>query len=534
MIDVNNSKIGKPFPFRVFCQKVIPLAFDESMSYLELLYSLLHYLKETVIPAVNNNADAVTELQNLYNELKSFVDNYFENLDIQEEINSKLDEMASSGQLADLVSQYLQSQAIIGFQTSNDLKNATNLGNNSIAKTLGDLTVNDGKGAFYKVRTRMNSDVPDGYNLISLDNTENLVAEIIPDYFRNNLQSQIDDINEELENQDSIFLGDSYAAGTTYEHGSVEYLTSWCEYLRQLMGLTAGHYYIFAQGNAGFAKIGNNSMNFQMALASHINEIADRNKIKNIFVCAGYNDYTEETSLIHQRIGEFIEYCKQQFPNAQVYLGMIGGNTFDDANGALAREQLITKVLNAYIRCSDFGGVYLSGVELFTHNFYMFNRQGNHPNEGGYQRVATMIYNAWKQGKAEQVEPLIGVDIPGIYGGNMSFQSTMQNYTKIIYMSDYLISGQTINTQGIDKIKLTNAYPNNDLFKSTISDKSIQFPCDLYIVDTNNNHHFVPAKVVVEVDGSIAVQCTFFAVENPVIKDLVIWSTTINVPLLYS
>ena len=105
MIDTNNSKIGNPFPFRVFCQKVIPLAFDESMSYLELLYSLLHYLKETVIPAVNNNADAVTELQNLYNELKSYVDNYFENLDIQTEINNKLDEMATDGTLENIINQ---------------------------------------------------------------------------------------------------------------------------------------------------------------------------------------------------------------------------------------------------------------------------------------------------------------------------------------------------------------------------------------------------------------------------------------------
>ena len=107
MIDVNNSKIGNPFPFRVFCQKVIPLAFDESMSYLELLYSLLHYIKETVIPAVNNNAEAVEELQNLYNELKSYVDNYFENLDVQEEINNKLDDMAESGELAEIIEQFL-------------------------------------------------------------------------------------------------------------------------------------------------------------------------------------------------------------------------------------------------------------------------------------------------------------------------------------------------------------------------------------------------------------------------------------------
>lgn len=254
MIDTNNSKIGNPFPFKVFCQKVIPLAFDESMSYLELLYSLLHYLKEIVIPAVNNNADAVTELQNLYNELKSYVDNYFENLDIQTEINNKLDEMAESGELAEYVSLYLDSQAIIGFNTSNDLANAENLINGSIAKTLGDLTYNDGKGAFYKIRQRINSDNPDGYNLIVLTNTENLIAEIIPNYVTNSLQNQINEINENLENNDTLFMGDSYAAGTTFEHGEVEYLTSWCEYLRRLMGLTTGHYYIFAQGNARIRK----------------------------------------------------------------------------------------------------------------------------------------------------------------------------------------------------------------------------------------------------------------------------------------
>ena len=55
MINVENSKIQNPLPFRVFCQKVIPLAFDESMSYLELLYALLHYLKETYIQKINDS-----------------------------------------------------------------------------------------------------------------------------------------------------------------------------------------------------------------------------------------------------------------------------------------------------------------------------------------------------------------------------------------------------------------------------------------------------------------------------------------------
>ena len=89
--------------FTNYIYKAIPLAFDESMSYYETLCALLSYLKDTIIPTVNNNADAVSELQNLYVELKNYVDNYFTNLDVQQEINNKLDEMASTGELQPLL-----------------------------------------------------------------------------------------------------------------------------------------------------------------------------------------------------------------------------------------------------------------------------------------------------------------------------------------------------------------------------------------------------------------------------------------------
>lgn len=494
---MNNFDFKKIYPFKWFVLENFPFieADFDAITNWQLFCKLGEEINK-IIEKINLTGEQVENLTNAFIELQTFVNNYFENLDIQEEVNNKLDEMAQSGQLADLVSQYLNSQAIIGFNTSNNLAQATNLANNSIARTLGHLSYNDGKGAFYKIRTRQNNDNPDGYNLIVLTNTNNLVAEIIPNFFINDLQNQINSINEELQNQDTIFLGDSYAAGTTFEHGSVQFLTSWCEELRRQMGLTTGHYYIFAQGNAGFAKIGNNSMNFQMTLASRINEITDRNKIKNIIVCAGYNDWNEETSLIHQRIGEFISYCKQQFPNAQVYLGMIAGNSADTQQGALVREHLITRVLNAYTRCTDFGGLYLSGTELFGHNFFMFNEQGNHPNESGYIRVGRMIYNALKQGKAEQVEPLASIELDSIYGNNykVRFQSSMQNYSKIIYMDNYLITNQTINTQGIDAVKIVNANTTNKLFKSTISIKSIQIPCDIYVLDTSNNYYFAPRK----------------------------------------
>ena len=99
----NVEKIKPTGLFTNYIYKAIPLAFDESMSYYETLCGLLSYLKDTVIPALNNNADAIIEVQSLMTQLQDYVDNYFKNLDVQQEINNKLDAMAESGQLTDII-----------------------------------------------------------------------------------------------------------------------------------------------------------------------------------------------------------------------------------------------------------------------------------------------------------------------------------------------------------------------------------------------------------------------------------------------
>ena len=44
---------------------------------------------------------------------------YFDNLDVQEEIDNKLDEMAESGQLADIIAQYIDLTSIFTFNSLN-------------------------------------------------------------------------------------------------------------------------------------------------------------------------------------------------------------------------------------------------------------------------------------------------------------------------------------------------------------------------------------------------------------------------------
>ena len=93
-------------PFRFWCQKVLPLVYDDSLSYYELLCKTVDYLNKTMEDVETLHGD-VTNLHTAYEELQDYVNKYFSTLDVQEEINNKLDEMATSGELNNLIAPLL-------------------------------------------------------------------------------------------------------------------------------------------------------------------------------------------------------------------------------------------------------------------------------------------------------------------------------------------------------------------------------------------------------------------------------------------
>ena len=93
-------------PFRYWCQKVLPLVYDESLSYYELLCKVIDYLNKTMQDVETLHGD-VTNLHVAYEKLQAYVNNYFSTLDVQEEINKKLDEMVTSGELYQYIQKYL-------------------------------------------------------------------------------------------------------------------------------------------------------------------------------------------------------------------------------------------------------------------------------------------------------------------------------------------------------------------------------------------------------------------------------------------
>ena len=153
-------------PFLGFLANNIPAVYDNTMSYYEELTSLIKYLQDVVIPALNADSEAITVISNAMEQLQSYVDHYFENLDVQEEINNKLDEMAENGTLQEIITAYIQSNVTWTFDSVADMKEATNLVAGSYAQTLGFHSLNDGGGATYYIT---NSGTANEMDVIAVD-----------------------------------------------------------------------------------------------------------------------------------------------------------------------------------------------------------------------------------------------------------------------------------------------------------------------------------------------------------------------------
>ena len=139
----NIEKAPNVPPFVQYCAMLIPTVFDDSLSYYEALCALSKWLQDNVITVINNNAtvtDSYIQLTNEYiqltDDLKEYVENYFENLDVQTEINNKLDAMVEDGTLSAIIA------PIVGDQID-QLASSVNASIAEFSKELGEARLNE-------------------------------------------------------------------------------------------------------------------------------------------------------------------------------------------------------------------------------------------------------------------------------------------------------------------------------------------------------------------------------------------------------
>lgn len=115
-MNVNLPIPATPKPFIFWCQKVLPLVYDDSLSYYEVLCKLTTYVNGLRDDVLQLGED-VTELNNLYNDLRELVNYYYEK-GVQDAVNKKLDELAKNGYFEKIISKYVTEFFSLNFATT--------------------------------------------------------------------------------------------------------------------------------------------------------------------------------------------------------------------------------------------------------------------------------------------------------------------------------------------------------------------------------------------------------------------------------
>lgn len=160
---------------------------------------------------VNELVKAVNGMDKIIKEYVDYIDHYFENLDVQEEINNKLDAMAEGGELAEFIAQYANLPCVHAYGTIADMASSTNLVDGSFARAMSKTVAGTGDGFYYSIRTRIESDAPDGENIVAIG--DSLVGVKIPNFTADKFEEYVSDnmINVKYAGAKGDGITDDYA-----------------------------------------------------------------------------------------------------------------------------------------------------------------------------------------------------------------------------------------------------------------------------------------------------------------------------------
>lgn len=121
---MQNLEFLKPFPKFISTIGNLPSSYVASLSYEEQLLWLCDFISEKIIPIVNQNTEITNQIMQLFQKLQEYIEHYFENLDVQEEINNKLDKMAEDGTLDEIINQHIFNNKYDYYKINNTMSNA--------------------------------------------------------------------------------------------------------------------------------------------------------------------------------------------------------------------------------------------------------------------------------------------------------------------------------------------------------------------------------------------------------------------------
>lgn len=174
----NNFEYKRLSPFKLWVCQNFPFIDADFDAITE--WQLFGKISEKMNEIIASQNQVGSEMQNLvqsFNSLYDYVMDYFNHLDVQDEINNKLNEMVEDGTLLNLLSNYTYIQKI--YDTFEDLISDTTIVENQIVKCLGYSDINDGNGGEFIISTTSGIPLNGNFKAMPLDNyKENFYNEI--------------------------------------------------------------------------------------------------------------------------------------------------------------------------------------------------------------------------------------------------------------------------------------------------------------------------------------------------------------------
>lgn len=181
-------------------------------------------------------------------------------------------------------------------------------------------------------------------------------------------------------NRKILFIGDSYLEMYNGTTGVIDKFKTLTGITNVIYALKSGTGFDYTVGGENFNTL--------------LNGVTSDNDVTDIIVLGGYNDQYSNQGNVLTAIGTFCTNAKTKFPNAQVYIGMIGFTL--ETN----KRYPIFEVYQTYSKCNQFNAIYLNGVECVMHdtNYFIGGADLTHPNENGRTKIAQAVNQAWKNG----------------------------------------------------------------------------------------------------------------------------------------
>lgn len=428
-----NNMFNRIPPFKWFVLQNFPFIeedFDAITNY-QLLCKIVEYLNTTI--------DKTNELGNQVEVLT----NWFNNLDVQDEIDNKLDEMAQDGTLARIINENI----------FNDLNNKIN--------TLEQTTTENFENVGNQIEQTNENLQQTNTDLQNLTNAQNPIS-----FYKGKNLVVFGDSFTDPENQNSI-------------NGQ------WVKRVCQATGMLP---FNFAKGAASFMRP-YNSFRMQLNRALQMTDEEKQNTSIIIFY-APDTDVIENINLTdyYTEVDSLVELCVQNFPNAKI---IFAGFTWrvnyltDDYN-----NKMNSMLFNLSRNLSKYPVVFLKNCRFWLLGLTGYYQNQYHPNEGGYNVIAQYFTNAIYGGTNDSYRDtdIIPLNIPNITDDNycefevvngqvsikmfVTFDKNISNYdarfrlpTFAVPHHDIMIPFIDINSNIVGSLRLTSANDGEGIVK---------------------------------------------------------------------